>query len=137
MPKGGFRLKSDRTRKKRANNWLKWKLKENVGEVVSKKELVTSCLNVNGLSYDSFVDVCDFADQTSPDVIFLLETKKREERLGFDISLSGYDVFEVRRSDAEGHKGGGGIACYTKRTEGLHFERHRPEVPAQLDYVNY
>ena len=137
MPKGVSQVNNDRRRKKRANNRFKWKLKENVGEVVSKNELVTSCLNVDGLSYDSFVDVCDFVDQTSPDVVFLLETKRREEHLGFDISLSGYDVFEVKRSDTEGHKGGGGIACYTKRTEGLNFERHRPEVPAQLDYVNY
>ena len=46
-----------------------------MGEVVSKNSLITSCLNVNGLSYDTFVGVSEFVDQTSPDVVFLLETK--------------------------------------------------------------
>ena len=71
-------------------------MKENLGEVVSTNELVTSCLNVDGLSYDIFVDVCNFVDQTYPDVVFLWETKRQEEQLGFDIRLTGYDVLEGR-----------------------------------------
>ena len=137
MPNISNRFRRDRRRKREANSKFRWKLKETVGEVVSKKSLITSCLNVNGLSYDTFVGVSEFVDQTSPDVVFLLETKRREEQLAFDIHLDGYDVFEVRRSDSSMHKGGGGIACYTRRSDGFLFERHQPEVPVHLDYVNY
>ena len=92
MPNISNRFRRDRRRKREANSKFRWKLKETVGEVVSKKSLITSCLNVNGLSYDTFVGVSEFVDQTSPDVVFLLETKRREEQLAFDIHLDGYDV---------------------------------------------
>ena len=52
-------------------------------------------LNVDGLSDTSLADVQDFAANNSPDVIFLLETKRRMEELGTDISIDNYEHFEV------------------------------------------
>ena len=115
----------------------KYKLRENVGLVLTKKELKTSFLNVDGLSRTSLADVHDFIDSTDPDVVFLFETKRREEQICFDIGIESYDHFEVRRSDVSKHKKGGGIACFTRKVDGIHFERFHPDLPADLEYVNY
>ena len=127
----------NRKRSTRINSRHKYKLKENVGLVLTKKELKTSFLNVDGLSRTSLADVHDFIDSTYPDVVFLFETKRREEQICFDIGIESYDHFEVRRSDVSKHKKGGGIACFTRKVDGLHFERFHPDLPSDLEYVNY
>ena len=43
---------------------------------------------------------------------------RRKEELGSDISLPGYDLTEVRRSDVSRDKPGGGIAFYAKTPVG-------------------
>ena len=50
------------------------------------------------------------------------------------IDIIGYDVTEVRRSDSSDDKGGGGIAVYTRKTDGLVFKDHEPVIndPAHL-----
>ena len=92
----------------------KYKLREKVGVLSCKNDLKTSMLNVDGLSDTALADVEDFVQRTKPDVVALLETKRRMEEMCADISIPGYDCFEVRRSDVAGHRPGGGIACYTK-----------------------
>ena len=72
-------------RSSRFNSRHKYKLRENVGLVLTKKELKTSFLNVDGLSRTSLADVHDFIDSTDPDVVFFFETKCREEQICFDI----------------------------------------------------
>lgn len=57
--------------------------------------------------------------------------------MGSDISVAGYDVSEVRRSDAAEDKQGGGIAFYTKASGGILFKRHSPDIAhADLAYVD-
>ena len=122
----------------RVNNNYKHKLREKVGVIGSKTNLKTSMLNVDGLSDTSLADVQDFVAQSSPDVVFLLETKRRFEEFGTDIAIDGYEHFEVKRSDVADHKQGGGLVCYTRRTDGLVFKRHTPEIMnIDLEYVNY
>ena len=127
----------NRKRSSRIYSKHKYKLKENVGLVVTKKELKTSFLNVDGLSRTSLADVHDFIDSTNPDVVFLFETKRREEQICFDIGIQNYDHFELRRSDVSKHKKGGGIACFTRKLDGLHFERFHPDLHSDLEYINY
>ena len=94
-------------------------------------------LNVDGLSDTAMADVEDFVQRTKPDVVALLETKRRMEEMAPDISIPGYDCFEVRRSDVAGHRPGGGIACYTRRSDGLVIRQHSPEILLpHLEYVN-
>ena len=71
-------------------------------------------------------DVADFVAQVTHDFFMLLETKRRKEELASDISIYGYDVSEVRRSDAAGDKKGGGITYYTRNTGGVLFRKHSP-----------
>ena len=124
-------------RRRKFNKNVKYKLRENVGVVSSKNTLKTAMLNVDGLSDTSLADVQDFIEKKSPDVVFLLETKRRMEELGTDISVEGYDHFEVKRSDVAEHKPGGGIACYTRKTDGLVFRRHSPDIIHEhLEFVN-
>ena len=134
---GGGRKHRAHRRQIIRNSSKKYKLRQNVGVISSKNFLKTSMLNVDGLSDTSMYDVCNFVEKNSPDVVFILETKRRLEEMATDITIDGYDNFEVRRSDVAGHKQGGGIACYTRKSEGLVFHRHTPDIMnEQLEYVN-
>ena len=61
--------------------------------------LSTSYLNVDGLTDAKLADVVAFTDQRSPDVLFLMETKRRVEEIGSNINIDGYELIEIRRSD--------------------------------------
>ena len=126
---------------KRQNNAkrnVKYKLRDNIGVIGSKNNIKTSMLNVDGLSDTCIADVQDFVSRSSPDIVFLLETKRRLEEFGTDITIDGYEHFEVKRSDVAGHKQGGGLVCYTRKSDGLLFKRYTPDIPNQeLEYVNY
>ena len=73
----------------------KFKLRERVGVVSCKNNLKSCMLNVDGLSDASFADVEHFVEVERPDVVFLIETKRRMEELAPDIDITGYDNFEV------------------------------------------
>ena len=104
----------------------KFKLREIYGAKKLQSHLSTAFLNVDGLSDAKLADVVSYAEQCSPDIIFLLETKRRLEEVGSDINIEGYDISEIRRSDTAGDKQGGGIACYTKNTRNIVFKSHAP-----------
>ena len=133
--------KSHFTNHKHRRN-VKWKnfrikLRESYGAKQYQNQLLTSFLNVDGLSDASLEDVKSYASLRSPDFIFLLESKRRMEEVGSDISVAGYDLTEIRRSDAANDKQGGGIACYTKNIDGVLFKRHSPDIAHEdLAYVD-
>ena len=112
------------------------KLRDSRGFLEKKKCLRAGLLNVDGLSLSSFEDVKSALHNKSLDLCFLLETKRRFEEQGSDISVAGYDVHEVRRSDVACDKGGGGIAVYTKKSDGVIFKEYTPPIHDQsLHYV--
>ena len=113
------------------------KLRESVGVIKVKNSLKTSLLNVDGYTEASFIDVRETISKTDPDICYILETKRRLEEQGSDISIAGYDVSEARRSDLAGDKNGGGIAVYTKVIDGLVFNDYKPAIdnPAH-NFVN-
>ena len=107
-----------------------------MGVVGQKHYLKLSLLNVDGLSPSTFEDVKLTILRKKPDVCVLLETKRRHEEIGCDISIDGYSLHEVRRSDAADDRGGGGIAYYTRLSDGLVFHEHKPcIVDPTLHYV--
>ena len=123
-------------RKRKAKGNFKYKLREDAGALHSKDHLTSAFLNVDGLSEAKLVDASVFATKVSPDVFVLLESKRREEDIGSDISIAGYDHTEIKRSDAAGDRSGGGIVYYTKNTGGILFKRHSPPISHQeLEYV--
>ena len=124
-----------RRRRARARNF-KFKLREHPGALESQNSLTSAFLNVDGLSDSKRVDVANFATKVSPDLFFLLETKRRKEEIGSDIDVPGYDLTEIRRSDAAGDRAGGGLAVYSKNTGGVLFKRHAPNIEhGDLGYV--
>ena len=86
------------------------KLRGQVGLVGRKSALSLGLLNVDGLSPSTLEDVKSALRMKSLDVCVLLETKRRFEDEGCDISIDGYSHHEIRRSDAAEDRGGGGIA---------------------------
>ena len=127
---------SSRKRSKLSNSKDKRRRKQQVGELRCKNTLKASFLNVDGLSETKLEDISSTVLSTSPDIFFLLETKRREEEIGIDISVPGYELSEIKRSDLSGDRAGGGIAVYTKNTEGLLFKKHNPViVHAELEFV--
>ena len=113
------------------------KLKETVGVIDFKNALRLGLLNTDGIGAGTFEDIKDTVQLKLPDLCVLLETKRRFEEVGSDIAIEGYDLTEIRRSDVAGDRGGGGIAFYTRKSEGLVFHRYSPEIDYEnLAFVN-
>ena len=146
MAPSGFRSGRNRSSNhstlKRSRSMKAWtsnrvRLRESYGAAKYQHQLFSSFLNIDGLSAAKLVDVRSYASKRKPDIFFLLETKRREEEVGSDISVPGYDLSEIRRSDAADDKQGGGIAFYTKASGGVLFKRHSPDIGhADLAYVD-
>ena len=123
-----YLLKHDNKRSKRINAKYRVKLRQQVGIIERKHSLKFGFLNVDGLSASTLEDVQSVLNQKSLDLCILVETKRRHEEIGSDISINGYNVKEIRRSDAAGDKGGGGMAYYTKQSDGVLFREHSPPI---------
>jgi exonuclease III len=61
------------------------------------------------------------------DIVCLVETHLRHEDKK-KIKVKGFDVFEVRRADAEGDLKGGGIAVLARQKDGIIFKMHSPKI---------
>ena len=104
------------------------RLKDSYGAIKTKEKLQFSLLNVDGLNETSFADVKDVLSRKQPDLCVLLETKHRLEDDCLCLDVPGYDVTEYCRSDLAGDKGGGGIAIFTRKTDGLVFNDFDPDL---------
>ena len=104
------------------------KLKQSSGSISYKKSLKCSLLNVNGLTEASLESVKDVLNSKQPDLCILLETKRRLDEECLPADVDGYDLTEVRRSDIALDKAGGGLAIYTKKTDGLVFKDYDPDI---------
>ena len=124
-----------RTRSTR--NWIHKavRLKESFGALRTKKKLQCSLLNVDGLTETSFADVKDVLSRKLPDICLLLETKRRLEDDCLCLDVPGYDVTEHRRSDLAGDKGGGGLALFTRKVDGLVFKDYDPDLDPDHAFV--
>ena len=103
--------------------------REGIGVIDRKKTLKTCFLNVDGLGEVTFENIKETIDVKRPDLVILVETKRREEEVGMDIDIPGYSLHERRRSDMAEDKDGGGIAVYTRLTDGLLLNIHTPNKP--------
>ena len=122
---------------KRKSKWFgkdSVKLRAVVGAVERKNDLNCAFLNVDGLSHSTLEDVKEVLSKRKPDLVILVETKRREEELGLDIAIDGYAVKEIKRSDAAEDKGGGGIAYYTRLVDGLVFHEYNPEIELEQNH---
>ena len=124
--------KGERVRKKRFST--KVRLRSVVGVVKRKHNLDMAMLNVDGLNLSALSDIQKVLDKKKPDICIIIETHRREEELGMDISIDGYNLHELRRSDTAGDKRGGGIAWYTRQVDGIIFDEHSPEIVEQRNH---
>ena len=136
MRRASFRVRDNR-RQSRGFNSKKVKLRSVVGVIEKKLNLKCALLNCDGLSLATLEDVKDVCLRKKPDLVFLLETKRREEDIGLKAAIDGYSLTETRRSDAAGDRGGGGIAVYTRQVDGLIYHEFNPEIKnKQHHFVN-
>ena len=68
--------------------------RDSVGLVETKKILKTCFLNVDGLSEATLEDIKNTVSIKTPDLVFLVETKRREEDNGIDVNIPGYRLYE-------------------------------------------
>ena len=122
--------KKCRVNQRRTKDWVhrSVRLKDSYGALSSKKKLKCALLNVDGYTEDTFEDVKNVLSRKQPDVCILLETKRRLEEDGLCVDIDGYDLSEHRRSDMAGDKGGGGIAFYTRKVDGLIYKDYDPDL---------
>ena len=131
-----YQQRRDGARHSRKWNTNKVKLRGRVGVVGRKHDLSVGLLNVDGFSPSALEDVKTAVRMKSLDICVILETKRRSEDVGSDIGITGYNHREIRRSDAADDRGGGGLAYYTKQSDGILFKEYSPPIadPA-LHYV--
>ena len=83
------------------------KRREHYGAVATKQFLRTSLLNVDGLSESSLDDIRGTIKSQKPDIVFILETKRRQEECHDDVTVPGYALHEALRSNISEDKEGG------------------------------
>ena len=100
-----------------------------------KKFIRLGCLNVNGWSEQSRYDVLDALESNQVDVFSLVETHARREDKE-KLKIPGFEVFQCKRQEATRDKKGGGVACLVRKSSGVTFKKHSPNIPrAELNYV--
>ena len=107
--------------------WKKQKIKGK-GAIEQHKELKVGFLNLDGLSEQTFIDVKRTIEAKKLDVVGFVETKRRLKDVPRDISIEGFNMIEVVRSDAAYDKNGGGIVLYSRITKGLRVDRLSPRI---------
>ena len=94
-----------------------------------------ACLNINGWTEQSKFDVLAAIEAKHVDVFSLVETHARREDKGV-MKIPGFEVFQCTRQEATNDKKGGGIACLVRKSAGVKFKRHSPNIPrSDLNYV--
>ena len=125
------KLNHQQTRSLKAKRSLRAKRKkmcDTVGVIQQKNTLKCAFLNVDGLSHLTFEYVLETVKLKKPDVLIIAETHRRDEATGMDIKIPGYELHETKRSDLAEDRDGGGLALYTRISEGLHFKSHDPDI---------
>ena len=104
---------------------IKKKIVESRGRSQVKKKCFKSNVikvvthNTNGYNESSEYDTKELIKTQKPDVVGILETKIRREDGGRDLDIKGYARFEVRRSDEDEDRKGGGIMVFAKETSNV------------------
>ena len=100
-----------------------------------RKFVKLACLNINGWTEQSKFDVLAAIEAKHVDVFSLVETHARREDKGV-MKIPGFEVFQCTRQEATNDKKGGGIACLVRKSAGVKFKRHSPNIPrSDLNYV--
>ena len=94
----------------------------------TKESLCLGLINCDGLSTATWIDIKSSVETQKLDLVFILETKRREEDVKEPLDIPGYVAIEILRSNEDEDKGGGGIAVLCKQKDGLIFSEHNPDI---------
>ena len=85
----------------------------------------------------SIKETKDYLASRRPDAMRILETKVMEEDSDDEEwDMTGYEKFEVRRSELAGDRKGGGIMIYARAKEGLEFKELRMKKLSEVKRGN-
>ena len=72
-------------------------------------------LNINGITTHSLLEAKNTMSSQKLTLALLVETKIRLEDEFNDLNIEGYTHFQIRRSDAQEDKNGGGMIAYMRK----------------------
>ena len=93
-----------------------------------KDNLLLGLINCDGLSTATWLEIKSSVELRHLDLVFILETKRREEEVREPLDIAGYVSIENLRSNENEDKGGGGIAVLCKQKDGLVFSVYNPDI---------
>ena len=86
-------------------------------------------INARGLDEVTEHDIVSLIKNQKPEVMGVLETHLREEDGSRKVNIpEGYSKFEVRRSDLDDDKDGGGLMIMYKKTQGIKIEEKKLKI---------
>ena len=112
-------------RTKWVNHSIKKRVSESRGQSQVKKKYFKSnvikavTLNTNRYNDSSELDTRKLINTEKPDLVGILETKLRREDGGRNLDIKCYARFEVRRSDEDEDRKGGGIMVFAKESSNV------------------
>ena len=124
--------------KRRAENMVsmkKW-IKKNKTELQVREEKVrVSMHNADGYNELTEFDTINFIKSQKPEIHGVLESKIREED-SRKVKIPGYVTLEVRRSDLDEDREGGGLIVFIKKTDGIKMQERKFKIRRDsLQYV--
>ena len=92
-------------------------VKTNKQQAITRhKKTIIGFLNINGITQHSLIEAENTMRSKDLTIALLVETKICLEQDLNDLNIPGYKHFQIRRSDAEHQKQGGGLIAYMKST---------------------
>ena len=125
--------------KRRAENmesmkkWIK-KIKT-PGPLIKKEKMRVSMHNADGYNDLTEFDTINFIKSQKPEIHGVIESKIRKEDAR-KFKIPGYETVEVRRSDLEEDREGGGLMVFIKKTDGIRMQERKFKIKREsLQYV--
>ena len=117
-------------------NMKKWIKKSKTPEVhVKKEKMRVSMHNADGYNDLTEFDTINFIKSQKPEIHGVIESKIREEDAR-RFKIPGYETVEVRRSDLEEDREGGGLMVFIKKVDGIRMQERKFKIKREsLQYV--
>ena len=124
--------------RKKRNLTTRHKPQETITEntITKYNKTTIGFLNINGITQHSLIEAENTMISKQLTIALLAETKIRIEQDFTDLHIPGYKHFQIRRSDAENQKNGGGLIAYMKTSITTTYEIPINDIEdKELQYV--
>ena len=124
--------------KRRAENMVsmkKWIKKSKTPKVHVMEKMRVSMHNADGYNDLTEFDTINFVKSQKPELHGVIESKIREESTR-KFKIPGYETVEVRRSDLDEDREGGGLIVFIKKIDGIRMQERKFKIRREsLQYV--